>query len=167
MLRPHLPPRVSSKFFTVDRRALNDALLASANSLWIVKPMATREVGYFLIVLMLALSLVFQTQLKLYALELSTLLSQSEVSRSEKIIIFMKSLLSWRFVLIGVMAAAIFSLYLWSLTILELSVTLSLVSVGMAVNALGGDLVLGQTITPERIVGVIVVAIGVVLVVRS
>ena len=116
---------------------------------------------------LLCLSFVFQLQLKGFADQIAPLLGKSGQELPSRIPTLVRTALTWKFVLIAVLAGALFVVWLLILTRLELSVALPLSSVAIVVNALGTGLALGEALTPIRVAGVITVAVGVALVLRS
>lgn len=129
--------------------------------------MTDRQEGLLLVGVLLVISFFFQIQMKLFANDLAPLLKladQTFVSRIGQILVLC---ISWRAGYMVVLAGLLFIVWLLSLTRLELSIALPLASVGLFVNAVGAGIVLGETMTVTKIVGIFAVAIGIALVLAS
>lgn len=128
--------------------------------------MDQRTEGILLIVLMIALSIVFQVQMKLFASTLGPLLAKA---RDWRCIVgaLAAASLSLRGFSIIALACLLFLLWLLVLTRLELSFALPIASIGFVVTTVGGGLWLGEDLNWVRILGLVTTAIGIGLVVRS
>jgi drug/metabolite transporter (DMT)-like permease len=129
--------------------------------------MSERQQGLVLIGILLCLSFVFQLRLKGFADQVAPLLDRAGHDLLSRMQAFARAVVTWRFLSIVVLAVALFVIWLLALTRLELSLALPLASVAIVINALGTGLALGETLTPIRIAGVIVIAVGVALVLRT
>jgi len=129
--------------------------------------MSARSQGLMLIALLLCLSFVFQLQLKIFADQIAPLVAKPDQELGSKLRTLIHVALSWRFGIIAVLASLLFLVWLMTLTRLELSLALPLASIAIVVNAVGAGLMLGETMTPTRIAGVIVMAVGIALVLRT
>jgi drug/metabolite transporter (DMT)-like permease len=129
--------------------------------------MTARNEGLLLICVMVALSLVFQIQLKLYTSEIGAVLSRVNAGWLQNVRLIALSLATWRLVFIIVSAICLLGIWIAVLFRLELSLALPLVSVAMAVTALASGIFLGEHLSWTRILGTIVVAAGVALVLRT
>jgi drug/metabolite transporter (DMT)-like permease len=128
--------------------------------------MDQRTEGILLIALMIALSLVFQVQMKLFASTLGPLLAKAEGWRGMLGALLAASL-GWRgFCIVG-LAALLFILWLLALARLDLSFALPIASIAIVVTAVGGGLWLGEHLSWMRILGLIITALGISLVIRS
>lgn len=128
--------------------------------------MDQRTEGILLIALMIALSLIFQVQMKLFASALVPLLATAQDWRAT-VGAFLAASLGWRGALIVVLAAVLFLLWLLALTRLELSFALPIASIAFVITAVGGGLWLGEDLSWVRILGLITTAVGIGLVLRS
>jgi len=128
--------------------------------------MDQRTEGLLLIALMIALSLVFQVQLKLFASTLTPLLTRPQDWRG-MIGALLTASLGWRGLCIGALACLLFFLWLLVLTRLDLSFALPIASIAFVVTAVGGGLWLGEDLSWMRILGLVTTAVGIGLVVRS
>ena len=128
--------------------------------------MDQRTEGILLIALMIALSLVFQVQMKLFASTLGPLLAKAQDWRG-MIGALLAASLGWRGFLIVALAGILFFLWLLALTRLELSFALPIASIAFVVTAVGGGLWLGEDLSWVRILGLVTTAVGIGLVVRS
>jgi len=129
--------------------------------------MSARQQGLVLIGALLCLSFVFQLQLKGFADQITPLLGRSDQEFPSKMLALLRAALSWKCALIAVLAEALFVVWLLTLTRLELSLALPLASVAIVVNALGTGLMRGEALTLTRVAGVIIIAFGVALVLRT
>ena len=125
-----------------------------------------RTEGILLIVLMIALSLVFQIQMKLFAAALGTLLDTAD-GWSSSISALLKAFLGWRGFFIALLSASLFILWLLALTRLELSFALPIASIALVVTAVGGGLWLGENLSWVRVIGLVTTAVGIGLVISS
>ncbi len=128
--------------------------------------MTARQEGLLLIGALLVVSFVFQIQMKLFANEIAPMLSKG-VTIDQIIGHLSKTLLMWRLWLVGLLAVSLFAIWLAALTRLELSFALPLASVALVINAIGSGLLLGEALTPTRLVGVLAVAVGMILILKS
>lgn len=128
--------------------------------------MSTRTEGILLLALMIGLSLVFQVQMKLFGVAYGSAVAKAE-SWPLTIVALLEVSLSWRGVVVLGLAAAQFVLWLMVLARLDLSVAISIGSLGLVFSALGGGFWLGEDLSLLRIVGLFATAIGVTLVICS
>ncbi len=129
--------------------------------------MSDRTIGLICIAALLLLSFVFQYQMKIFANEIAPILSRSETSMMEKIGKLLRVSFAWRVALVSSLAGLLFVFWLLALTKLDLSVALPLASVALVLNAVGSGLLLGEGLSVLRIAGVITVAGGIAMVLRS
>ncbi len=129
--------------------------------------MTDRQEGLLLIAAMLALSFIFQVQMKQFAIEITPLVTRGDQGFQARLGALLQAALTWRALAIGLLAAALFVIWLLTLTRLELSLALPLASVALVVNAVGSGFLLGEAITLVRLAGVLCVAIGIALVLRT
>ncbi len=129
--------------------------------------MTARTEGLLLITLILAMSFVFQIQLKLFADQVAPVLSNSALSFSAKLGELFHASLAWRPVMIATLAILLFVTWFLALTRVELSLALPVASVALVVNAIGSGLLLGEGLSPLRIAGVLTVAAGITMVLKS
>lgn len=128
--------------------------------------MNPRTEGILLIVLMIGVSLVFQVQMKLFAASLGSAVGETRNWPGAASAIVATSL-TWRGLVIVVLAGLAFLLWLLALTRLELSFALPIASISIIVSALGGGLWLGEQLGWMRVLGLLTTAIGIALVLRS
>jgi multidrug transporter EmrE-like cation transporter len=129
--------------------------------------MAARTEGLIFIAIMIVVSFVFQIQLKILADELAHVLARQDLGLLSKMKALTWAAVAWRPIAVAVLAVLLFALWFLTLTRLELSVALPVVSIGLLVNAIGGGLMLGEPLSPLRIIGVVTVAAGVFMVLKS
>lgn len=129
--------------------------------------MTMRQEGFLLIAGLLVLSFVFQIQMKLLAGDLAPVLAKSDQSIGRKLIDLYWAGMSWRTAVVGILAVALFAVWLLALMRLELSMALPLASVALIVNSIGSGLLLGEDMTLMRVAGVFTVAAGIALVLKS
>lgn len=129
--------------------------------------MTARQEGYLLIALMICLSFVFQLRMKVFANKIGPLLAAPADSAWDWALRLVGAAFAWQTVLIGALAALLFLVWLLALTRLELSLALPLVSLALIINAIGAGIVLGEALSLIRVAGILIVAAGLVLVVRS
>ncbi len=129
--------------------------------------MTPRTEGLILIIVLFMLSVVFQVQLKIFAGELLSNLQRTTGGFIDTISAFGNSIIGWRPVLIAVLAVALFSIWVFTLMRLDLSMALPLASVALALNALVGGMLLSEPISLTRLAGIIIIAVGVTLVIQS
>ena len=127
--------------------------------------MSDRTLGLLYTAAMLLLSLAFQYQAKVLAGEIAPMIS-SMTSIAEKIQNLPQSLL-WRLPIVLTLAVFLFVLWLLTLTKLELSVALPLASVALVINAIGSGLLFGESLGGLRIAGVVTVAAGIAMILKS
>jgi drug/metabolite transporter (DMT)-like permease len=128
--------------------------------------MDQRTEGILIIALMIALSLVFQVQLKQFASTLGPLLAKTTDWRGMPGALVAASF-SWRGLFIAALACLLFLLWLLALTRLELSFALPIASIAFVITAVGGGLWLGESLSWMRIAGLVTTAIGIGLVAYS
>ena len=129
--------------------------------------MTVRLEGLAAIGILIVLSFLFQIQLKLVANEIAPVLQRGDIGWGGKLTDVAAHLLSWRILFAGTLAAALLLVWLLALTKLELSLALPVASLALVVNAVGSGLLLGESLSGMRLAGIAVVAIGLVLVMRS
>lgn len=128
--------------------------------------MAQRAEGILLIALMIALSLVFQVQLKLFASTLGPLLAKTQDWR-DVLGTLLATSFGWRGLFILMLASLLFLLWLLALTRLELSFALPIASIAFVITSVGGGLWLGEDLSWMRVLGLVTTAVGIGLVVYS
>ncbi len=128
--------------------------------------MPERTTGLLYIGAIFVLSFAFQYQMKVFAGEIGPVLSRT-ASVVEKMCSMWQAHMVWRLLIVLTLAALLFSFWLLALTKLDLSVALPLASVALVVNAVGTGLLLGEGLGILRIGGVVTVAAGIVMVLRS
>jgi drug/metabolite transporter (DMT)-like permease len=128
--------------------------------------MSDRTSGLFYIAAMLLLSLAFQYQMKLLATDVGPVLSRAG-DLGVKLQGMLQGSVVWRLVLVLVLAAILFVIWLLALTKLELSVALPLASVALVVNTVGAGLLLGEALGMLRVAGTLTVAVGIAMVLKS
>ena len=130
--------------------------------------MSDRTTGLLYVGVMVLLSFAFQYQMKMLAGEIAPALSRDRsASGRQGASGFWRDLQPWRLVLVLGLATLLFAVWFLALTKLDLSVALPLASVALVVNAVGSGLLLGESLGVLRIGGVIVVAIGIAMVLKS
>ena len=129
--------------------------------------MSPRAGGLSLTALMLVLSFIFQLKMKLLANELTPLVTNSASDLPSIIRAVTSIILSWRGAIILLLAGALFLIWLLVLTKLDLSAALPLVSVGLVINAVGSAFILGEDLSAGRAAGILLVAAGIALVLKS
>lgn len=125
-----------------------------------------RVSGLFYIGMMILLSCVFQYQVKILANDIAPVLARS-ASLADKTQALLHGELIGRLLVVLCLAAALFVIWLLALTKLDLSVALPLAAIGLIVNAVGTAFLLGESIGPLRIGGVVTVAAGIIMVLKS
>jgi drug/metabolite transporter (DMT)-like permease len=128
--------------------------------------MSDRTTGLLYVGVMVLLSFAFQYQMKLLAGEVAPALSRA-VGVSDKAYGLLRELQPWRLLLVLTLAALLFAVWFMALTKLDLSVALPLASVALVVNAVGSGLLLGESLSLLRIGGVVIVAVGIAMVLKS
>lgn len=125
-----------------------------------------RNQGIAIIIVMIALSLVFQVQMKIVATTLGLLLAKAQTWH-DWLAAITETALSWRALGVMMLAASVFILWLLALARLELSFALPIASIALVVTAVGGGLWLGESLSWVRILGLITTAAGIALVISS
>ena len=128
--------------------------------------MSTRTQVLLLLALMIGLSLIFQVQMKLFGVAYGNAVAKAE-TWPLTIVALLEVSISWRGAVVLGLAAAQFILWLMVLARLDLSVAISIGSLGLVVSALGGGFWLGEDLSLLRVVGLLATAIGVTLVICS
>jgi drug/metabolite transporter (DMT)-like permease len=128
--------------------------------------MDQRTEGILLIALMIALSLVFQVQLKLFASTLGPLLAKAQDWRG-MVDSLLATSFSWRGLFIAALSCLLLLLWLLVLARLELSFALPIASLAFVITAVGGGFWLGEDLSWMRIAGVVTTAVGIGLVAYS
>lgn len=128
--------------------------------------MSDRTAGFLYIGAMVVLSFAFQYQMKILAGEVEPVLSGKGplFARAYGLV---DGPALWRLVAVLTLAAVLFALWLLALTKLELSVALPLASITLVVNAVGIGLLSGEGLGALRIGGVLTVAAGIAMVLKS
>jgi multidrug transporter EmrE-like cation transporter len=129
--------------------------------------MTDRSQGLALIGLLVFLSFAFQIQLKHFANEIAPQLAQGGIGFSDRLRGVISTAMNWRSVVIILLGGLLFVVWLLVLTKLELSVAMPLASIALVLNAVGGGLMIGEGISPLRAIGVLVVATGIGIVLKS
>ena len=129
--------------------------------------MSPRAGGLSLTALMLVVSFIFQLKLKLLANELTPLVTNPASDLPSIIRAVTGIIVSWRGAIILFLAGALFLIWLLVLTKLDLSAALPLVSVGLVINAVGSAFILGEDLSAGRAAGILLVAAGIALVLKS
>lgn len=128
--------------------------------------MSDRTTGLLYIGALIVLSFAFQYQMKVLAGEIAPILSKS-TDMVDKVHRLAQASVAWRLLVVLPLAALLFGFWLLALTKLDLSVALPLASIALVVNAVGTGLLLGEGLGILRIGGVVTVAAGIVMVLRS
>jgi drug/metabolite transporter (DMT)-like permease len=129
--------------------------------------MSARSEGLVLMAIVLVLSCGLQILLKQFATDLAPALAKAVPADTSRLVLLAQTLLNWRGLAIIALGGSLVLLWLMTLARLDLSLALPLAAVALAVNALIGGLVLGETIGILRIGGILVITAGILLVVRS
>jgi len=129
--------------------------------------MSARDEGLLMVGIMILVSLVFQLQMKLFANELAPLLKQLNHGVTGNLGSLVAAAIGWQPLFILLLAATLFLIWFLILTRLELSLTLPLSAVTLVINSVGAGLWLGESMTILRVLGIIIVAIGIMLVLKS
>jgi drug/metabolite transporter (DMT)-like permease len=128
--------------------------------------MSARLQGILLIVLVIGVSLIFQVQMKLFGTAFASALAKSDgLARTIAAIVGVS--LSWRGVLVGLLACAQFVIWLMALARIDLSLAVPMLSLGLLVVALSGGAWLGEDLNQLRIAGLCLTAAGIGLVIYS
>jgi hypothetical protein len=108
--------------------------------------MDQRTQGILLVAVMIAMSLVFQVQVKLLAASLTPVLTKTgnwqDIASG-----VIRNCLTWRAVFVVALAGLLFILWLLALTRLELSYALPIASISFVITAVGGGLWLGEQLS--------------------
>jgi drug/metabolite transporter (DMT)-like permease len=129
--------------------------------------MSARSEGLILMGIVLVLSCGLQILLKQFATDLAPVLARPLPTGASRIAMLAETLLNWRSLAIALLGGSLVILWLMTLARLDLSLALPLAAVALAVNALVGGLVLGETVGLLRVGGIVVITAGILLVVRS
>jgi drug/metabolite transporter (DMT)-like permease len=129
--------------------------------------MSERQEGLTLIGILICTSFVFQTQSKLFANELAPLLDKANATLLLNLQTAMGAAFGWRPFLIAILGCVDLLLWLLVLTRIELSLALPVASISLLVNTIGGALLLGESLPLARILGVLAIAVGIALVLRT
>jgi multidrug transporter EmrE-like cation transporter len=119
-----------------------------------------------LIVLVIGLSLVFQVQMKLFGTAFASSFTKAGGWISMALAILEVSL-TWRGLLIVLLAGAQFVVWLMVLARLDLSLAVPMLSLGLLVVAMSGGWWLGEDLNWIRVVGLVATAVGIGLVTYS
>jgi hypothetical protein len=125
--------------------------------------MSDRTAGLLYIGALLLLSFIFQYQMKILANEIAPLLSRTAGAASS----LLRAPMVSRLLLVFTLAGMLFVVWLLALTKFELSVALPLASIALVVNAVGIGLLLGEGLGTLRIAGIVTVATGIAMVLKS
>jgi multidrug transporter EmrE-like cation transporter len=128
--------------------------------------MDQRTQGILLVAVMIAISLMFQVQVKLLAASLTPALTKMD-NWQDIAAVVTRNCLTWRAFFVVVLAGLAFILWLLALTRLELSYALPIASISIVISAVGGGLWLGEDLSWMRIVGILIIATGIGLVAYS
>lgn len=123
--------------------------------------------GYAAIAVLVVLSFLFQTQLKQIATDVAPVLARADLGLTDRFWSAIRTIMTWRAALVVTIAGALFVIWFFALTKLDLSVALPLASIALVINAIGGGLLLGEPLSWGRIVGAVTVAAGIALVLNS
>lgn len=123
--------------------------------------------GYAAIAVLVVLSFLFQTQLKQIAMDVAPVLARADLGLTDRLWSAIRTIMTWRAALVVTIAGALFVIWFFALTKLDLSVALPLASIALVINAIGGGLLLGEPLSWGRIVGAVTVAAGIALVLNS
>ncbi len=123
--------------------------------------------GYAAIAVLVVLSFLFQTQLKQIAADVAPVLARADLGLTDRLWSAIRTIMTWRAALVVTIAGALFVIWFFALTKLDLSVALPLASIALVINAIGGGLLLGEPLSWGRIVGAVTVAAGIALVLNS
>lgn len=129
--------------------------------------MSARSEGLLFVGMLIVMSFIFQLQLKILADEVAPILARNDIPASSKAVALFWEAIAWRPLLIAVLAAGLFCTWFLALTRLELSVALPIASIALVINAIGSGLMLGEGLNATRIAGVVTVAVGIALVLKS
>lgn len=129
--------------------------------------MSSRTEGLLMLALMVALSAVFQVQVKTVAGQVGAALARQDPGLIGIVFTAVRAMISWRGAFMVGLAGFLFLLWLLALTKLELSYALPLVSISLVVTAVGGGLWLGESLTMMRVAGLLLTAGGIWMVLRT
>lgn len=129
--------------------------------------MSARTEGLLILAAMVALSAVFQVQVKLLAGQIGSVPTRQDPGLIGVVLTAVRAMISWRGVFMVGLAGFLFLLWLLALTRLELSYALPLVSISLVVTAIGGGLWLGESLTMMRVAGLLLTAGGIWMVLRT
>jgi hypothetical protein len=122
--------------------------------------------GLIYIGVMVVMSCAFQYQAKLLADSIAPVLARNG-GLADKMNGLLQAAAIARLALVLALAAGLFVVWLLALTKLDLSVALPLAAIALVVNAVGTGLLLGEELGALRIGGVVTVALGIAMVLRS
>ena len=125
-----------------------------------------RMQGLIYIGAFVVMSCAFQYQAKLLADGIAPILARN-AGLADKLDGLLQAATIARLALVFALAAALFVVWLLALTKLDLSVALPLAAIALVINAIGTGLLLGEEIGALRIGGVVTVALGIAMVLKS
>jgi drug/metabolite transporter (DMT)-like permease len=125
-----------------------------------------RGQGLLYIGVMVLLSCLFQYQSKILAGDMAPILARA-ATLSDKMQGLLQGALIARLVAVLALAGLLFVFWLLALTKLDLSVALPVAAIALVVNAIGTGVLLGEEIGALRIAGVLTVAAGIIMVLKS
>ena len=128
--------------------------------------MSSRLQGILLIVLVIGVSLIFQVQMKLFGSAFASALAKAD-GPAKAVAAVLQVSLSWRGVLVALLASAQFVIWLMVLARVDLSLAVPMLSLGLLVVALSGGAWLGEDLNLLRVLGVCLTAVGVGMIVGS
>lgn len=128
--------------------------------------MSARLEGFLLIALVIALSLVFQVQMKLFGGAAANAVSQAK-GGIDTVTALLEVAVTWRGFAIALLACAQFVLWLMALSRLDLSLAIPLLSLGLLLVAWSGGVWLGEQLNLLRGLGLGATAVGICLVIFS
>ena len=129
--------------------------------------MTTRIESLGLVAALVLMSFIFQYQLKMLANEVAPIVGTIRGPLATLAMKLLSSITIWRVPIIIVLALALFLVWFLMLTRLELSVALPIASITLVVNTIGNGMLLGEALSPLRIGGILLVAIGITIVLNS
>jgi multidrug transporter EmrE-like cation transporter len=129
--------------------------------------MPDRALGLVFVLLMLLVSFAFQLQAKQLANELAAVLGRWDGGLDQAVRLLMSEAPLWRGISVLLLAGLTFGLWLLALARLELSFALIFAATGLAFSTIGSGLMLGETLTMGRVLGIAVVTAGVLITVLS
>jgi len=119
-----------------------------------------------LIVLVIGLSLVFQVQMKLFGGAVALAVTRAN-GLAGGAAALLDVAVSWRGLVIAVLALAQFVVWLMALARLDLSLAIPMLSLGLLVVAWSGGVWLGEDLNWARMLGLCATAVGICLVIYS